>query len=171
MGVFSGFPDPEGLDISCCHLPMEQASRPFAVACDLFLFRQDGASLKAWSGTIYGVGSYHISIKFGFSGQIISSKFKITKTTPDGLERELKLSEPEPRLGLSFRHQSQVPSVWYQKRQVTCKLVQEYGSQKVFIDDPSWTSRPPNPARPFPPPHSSVWNMTLLTSSSVRLRE
>lgn len=148
---------------------MEQASQPFAVACDLFLFSQGGASLNAWSGTIYGVGSCHISIKFGFSGQIIFSKFKITKTTPDVLERELKLSEP--RLGLSFRHQSQVPSVWCQKRQVTCKLIQEYGSQKVLIDGPSWTAWPPNPARPFPPPRSSVWNMTLLTSSSVRLRE
>lgn len=148
---------------------MEQASQPFAVACDLFLLRQDEASLKAWSSIIYGVGSCHISVKFGFSGQIISSKFKILKTTPDGLEKELKLSEP--RLGLSFRHQSQVPSVWCQKRQVPCKLVQEYGSQRVLIDSPSWTARPPNPARPFPPPCSGVWNMTLLTSSSVRLRD
>lgn len=128
---------------------MEQASQPFAVACGLFLFRQDGASLKAWSGTIYGVDSCHVSIKFGFSGQIISSKFKITKTTPDGSERELRLSEPEPRLGLSFRHPSQVPSVWCQKRQVTCELVQEYGSQKVLIDSPRWTARPQTPPDPF----------------------
>lgn len=43
-------------------LPLEQDSQPFAVACDLFLFRQDGAPLKVWSGTTYGAGSCQESL-------------------------------------------------------------------------------------------------------------
>jgi hypothetical protein len=37
-------------------------------------------------------------MKFGFSGQFVSSKVKITKTTPDKLERKPQLSKSECRL-------------------------------------------------------------------------
>lgn len=60
-------------------------------------FRQAWPPLKVWSGTTSGTGSCQENlvhpVTFGFSDQLIFSKFKIAITTQDRLEGELKLSQ------------------------------------------------------------------------------
>lgn len=85
-------------------VPSGAASLTLAVACDLFLLRWGQTPLKVWSGSSCQERLVH-SIIFGFSGQFVSSKVKIAKTTPDKLERELQLLKSEHRLALTFSYQ------------------------------------------------------------------